>query len=174
MIDPYLGSPPARPPDARGPAQPRGRGWSEAMSDAGRTGWQFIGAHPWRLEPPGFLYCSPRGDVSDADVRQLLAALVECTGPGELPIALINITEMGELLPEARKAASAPDRQPQSFTTLFVGATFTQRMMIKLIDKAYHLLTRSPSAAPTLFFDAEEEARAWIAQRWSELPVLSS
>jgi len=144
------------------------------MSEAGGAGWQFIGAHPWRLEPPGILYCSTRGDVSEADVRQLLAELLACSAPGEPVLALINISEMGELSAAARKAASAPDRQPQAFTTLFVGATFTQRVVIKLIDKAYHLLTRSPSAAPTLFFDTEEDARAWIARRWSELPVLQA
>lgn len=144
------------------------------MGDARGAGWQFIGAHPWRMEPPGILYCSTRGDVSETDVRQLLAALTKCSGPGEPALALINISEMGDLSPAARKAASAPDRQPQAFTTLFVGATFTQRVVIKLIDKAHHLLARSPSVAPTLFFDTEEEARAWIAQRWSELPVLQA
>lgn len=142
------------------------------MSDAARSGWQFIRAHRWRPEPPGILYCAPRGDVSEDDIHQFFAALRACSGPGEPAIALLNIIEMGELAPEARRAASAPDRQPQTFTTLFVGATFTQRVVFKLVDKGHHLLARTPLAAPTLFFDTEDEARAWISQRWAELPVL--
>lgn len=134
------------------------------MSQSEGTDWQVIGTHAWRLEPPDVLRISFSGDVSGDDMSQLLALMHRCYQERGRLFGLVDLSRMGALSPAARKVAAVTDLDIV-FQMVFVGASFSQRAMIKLVDVAYHLLTKNTENPPGVFFEAEATALAWMAQQ---------
>jgi hypothetical protein len=127
-------------------------------------GWQDIGAHAWRLEPPDLFCLDVVGDVCADDARRVVGALARCFRSAGRLYTLTDLSRMGDISHEGRKASVYKDEPFELRAQLFVGAGFAQRVVIKLIISADRLVRRDTDPAPLLFFDAEPEARAWIEQ----------
>ncbi len=137
------------------------------MSEAGADGWHHFGAHRWRREAARFVHFSVTGDISESDIHVIYGMLLRMgKEPGDGPVVvLLDVTRMGAILPAARKAVVSPEYRYQRLVPLFVGASFAQRAVLKLIDTAYRLVSRDQDATPHRFFGTVAEAQAWVAQR---------
>lgn len=146
------------------------------MSEAGADGWHHFGAHRLRYEAPGLVCISVNGDLFESDVHAILAAIrqgKDAAGGGAL-LVLVDVSRMGDFLPAARKAAVSPEHHRLQHISLIVGARTAHRVVLKLMETAYRLVSRDPHITPIMFFDTEAEARAWLAQRRDERLVPQS
>lgn len=153
------------------------------MSEGNQTGWQAIGAHRFRVDPPDTICFSLRGGISASDVLAIYAELHRCWvgNGGKLIFGIADLSRVGTLLPEARKAVLAPAHRHDSYVPIIVGATFALRVSVNLVSRAYRMLSGDPDPIPTLFFETQGEARAWIAEnrlaslaRWRPGPLGAS
>jgi hypothetical protein len=118
-----------------------------------------------RFEPPDVFYIDVSGDVSGPDIHTTFQSLARaCRDHGKLYV-IANVTRMGTLLPEARKVASRKEYELSLAAMIIIGATFTQRTILGLIDKAYRALSREPNAPPMVFVASLYEAHRWISKQ---------
>lgn len=153
------------------------------MSEGNTAGWQRVGAHRFRVDPPDTICFALRGDISASDVLAIYAEIHRCwvRNGGKLIFGIADLSRAGTLLPEARKAVIAPAHRHDTYVPIMVGATFALRVGVNLISRAYRMLSGDPDPIPTLFVETETEARAWIAQhrpaslaRWRPGPLDAS
>jgi hypothetical protein len=84
-------------------------------------------------------------------------------------LQLVDLSRVGAVTADARKAASAPPDVNVVGTAMF-GASFHVRMLSKLATTASAVLLKAkPTDMPVRFFDAEAEAVAWIQARRAEV-----
>jgi hypothetical protein len=122
-------------------------------------------AHDCRFEPPDLVWLHVSGDVSGDDIHAIFQSIERITRDHGKIYAIADVRRMGTLSREARKVTSTPQYTIPMTAVLIIGATFTQRTVLGLLDKAYRLLSRDPSAPPMVFVDSSEEAERWIATR---------
>lgn len=123
-----------------------------------------LSKHHVSFEPPDVLRVVVRGDVAVSDVRDIVIAMDRTAAGLRSPLALVDVTEMGDVPPGVRAfAARNPPRLPMHGVAIH-GASFQTRVLTKLILSAIKLL--SPSLVhPFVFVRTEAEARAWLEAR---------
>lgn len=139
------------------------------MGGADYEEWHSTGAHAYRCERAGILFLRISGDIAEDHVAAFFHAFGRCCDEGATPDVfwLIDLAGMGSMLPDARKLAARTPVRPENKGMAIFGASFMQRAIVTLVDKATSLLQRG--APPLAFQDSEADARAWIARRRSKL-----
>jgi len=137
--------------------------------DEQREGWCSTGGHTYRCEGEGILFLRIGGDLEEGDVAaffRAFAGLCDTSGRDHV-FWLVDLARLGAIMPGARKLAATTQVRRENKGMVIFNATFRQRAVVTLIDKATGLLQRD--APPMVFFDSEAEARAWIEGRRRKL-----
>ena len=113
------------------------------------------------------------GDISGDEMRRLLAAQkAVMTGSPRL-LLLIDLSRVGSVSPEARKAGAANDAnnpEEKALGTAIFGASLPVRMLATLVTMAGSVLRKLKSTdSPVRFFETEREALAWLSERRAEV-----
>jgi hypothetical protein len=143
-----------------GEVNPKHAGESQGQPSEGRE--RIIGSHSVRFEPPDILFLRLTGDVEEAHVMPIMEEFGRYAE--ELPYlyGLVDMVRMGSITPAARKA-SALAKNPENSAVVLFSASFTHRVIVKLVLKAAQIF--SASTQPTAMFGTEAEARAWIEEQ---------
>lgn len=133
------------------------------MSVEEQNGWQHIGEHVIRLEPPNVVFLRFRGDLSGLELSRLLDRVEQFTEDQPEVFGLADLSRLGMLSPEVRRIAATRRYGAQNRGAAIFGASFRQRVIATLVMRAAELF--QGRAPPIAFFDDEAQARAWIADR---------
>ena len=133
-------------------------------------GWISVTAHAYREEPADdLIHFRLQGDVYPEEVLQLMVHMERFAKERAGPIFLLgNFAGMGSVGTEARKALSQGLLPISIGAVALYGASFTQRVIATLVDKTNNFV-RGGRRYPTRFFAAEEQGRAWLAEKRLEL-----
>jgi len=139
------------------------------MVGADQEEWRSTGAHTYRCERPGIVFLRISGDLAESNVAAFFDAFGRCAAAYATRHVfwLVDLGGMGSMLPDARKLAARTPVPPENKGMAIFGASFSQRAIATLVNKATSLL--QPGTPPLAFHDLEAEARAWIERRRSEL-----
>ena len=131
--------------------------------------WSSTGAHAYRCERAGIVFLRISGDIGEEHIATFFQAFGRCCDEVATPHVfwLVDLAGMGSMLPDARKLAASTPVRPENKGMAIFGASFAQRVLVTLVDKATSLL--HPGSPPLAFHDSEADARAWIARRRSKL-----
>ncbi len=123
----------------------------------------MIGRHAFWFESPDLLCAEVHGDVSADEMSRFAAYARARAGECASLLVLADLSELGEVPVEARKAARAAVGIQYQGTAVY-GASFHQRLAATLVMGALRLLSRNESNRMS-FVGTEAEARRWIAAR---------
>ena len=130
-----------------------------------------IGRQITYFEEPDTIFMELDGQVTREEGREINRRHAEFGYGREHVFFLLNLAKLDKIDPEVRREAA----QVLSHVNLrgMVGyqCPLKGRVMAKLIFTALSLFTQT-ECPPLLFFDGEEEARAWIRKRRRELTAL--
>lgn len=126
-----------------------------------RREWS-IGAHHVCFEQPDTLFITTRGDISLAEVKQLVTICEELIAKG--PFYLItDLSKIGTIPSEARSYASKHIRQEWYLGVAYIGASFVAKAAAKGL--ALMMYFASKPTFDVEFVADETEARASIARQ---------
>jgi hypothetical protein len=109
------------------------------------------------------------GDISEAEMRKLLADQKAIMEGCERVLLLIDMARVGDVSPEARKAGAEPSNVNAIGTAIY-GASFHIRVLAKLVTTASAVLRKAKHTdSPVNFFETEREALVWLDQRRAEV-----
>lgn len=131
--------------------------------------WQHTGGHTYRREIAGIVFIRIGGELAEDDAAAFFRAFDSlCDKRGlDHVFWLIDLGRLGAVSPQARtRLARTPLRRENKGVAIF-GASFRQRVVASLIDKATSLFQKN--SPPLVFFDAEADARAWIEKQKRKL-----
>lgn len=115
---------------------------------------------------PDLMRTRIRGDLTADLLEQMVQSSNEMLEVGRPHIAIVDITELGTVTPEARVAAkSVPKLMPDLRGTIMVGGGFMQRMITKLLNIAMNLVSKQQIMLE--YVGNDEEALA-IADAWRQ------
>jgi hypothetical protein len=126
--------------------------------------------HVIRREPGGIVRVTLGSEITEADIQPLVDVVVPDQAERGSLALILDFTRMGTMSPSVRKAGAHVDLSAYGSVAI-VGASYRMSVLIKLIQRAFALLSSRP-VQPTGYFATEAEARAWIAaqQRASRTP----
>lgn len=135
------------------------------MSERHDAPWQPIDKHSLRLEPPDILALRVSGEVSKDDMSRLIEEMIRIAAERQRLFCLCDSSKVTSVDADARKVAAAllPSIAVEAIAVF--GMSFQIRVLTTLIIKAAALLSRANSSPPTVIFDTEAQARAWLDQR---------
>ncbi|WP_437725475.1 STAS/SEC14 domain-containing protein [Sorangium sp. So ce861] len=115
-------------------------------------------------EPDGVLRLTIRGELTEDRARAVFTVIRRVAESGRHVLVLADARHMGIIPPLARKVLTEEVRSARVDAVALVGASFSVRVIVALLAKGIHMITKRPY--PQQFFATEEEARAWLfAQR---------
>jgi hypothetical protein len=116
------------------------------------------------FEPPDVVHIRLVGSLDEAKAVRLTRTMASFSASAPSGIlAVVNVRGAGSIPPDARRAAVKASKDAAIRAVAIVGATFTTRVVLTLIQKgAQVMLGRSH---PMRFFDDESEARKWLEER---------
>ncbi|HVK68213.1 MAG TPA: STAS/SEC14 domain-containing protein [Polyangium sp.] len=131
--------------------------------DTSSDGWDYVGPHSIRFEPPDLVFCRPIGEVNGDDLRAGIAYLEKTSKQiGRGVYYLVDLT---------RLTRYAPSMVVQRFKTFPIatmrasamfGASRYQRAVTDTILRAVRLLRLEIGRIPMESFADEAAARAWL------------
>lgn len=127
-----------------------------------------VGSHRVLTQAPDHVHLLLGGDLSVEDALRIQEEIGAFEQDKEYILLLLDISRLGRLSAEARKAAARAGAMKRCRGIAVYGASFPQRVMPILIVKAFTLLNKNLDS-PAAFFDTEAEARAWLSKRRSSL-----
>lgn len=127
------------------------------MSDESSPGPSFVA-----FEPPDILIGAFIGEITEREMRRICADQRRITGGDPRIFVLLDLSRLGYVTPEARRAASEELRDTVVRGAAYFGASFKLRVFATLVIKGINLMKRA--SIPTRFFETEAEARAWISE----------
>lgn len=130
------------------------------MSDQDKDGFRPVGPHRYRIEPPDVVHVKLDGDVELEHIRILYASVTELPDPSRAYL-LRDARRVGEIKPQARAHIARSGRAKDVLAVVNYGSSFHARVLLTMVLKAVRVFR--PSAPRLLFFETEEQARAWIA-----------
>jgi hypothetical protein len=133
------------------------------MSDGGGA-WRSIGAHQVRLEAPNLFFLRDQGDMSTADVAQIMDEMRRCASVSGPLLVLNDISALRDVSLEARKVVAQNDVLKVVRAMAVFGGSFAQRIVATLALMAARLRLRRKGIPPIRFFATEAEARAWLEE----------
>ncbi|MDC0741526.1 STAS/SEC14 domain-containing protein [Polyangium mundeleinium] len=126
-------------------------------------GWDSLGPHPIRFEPPDLVLCRPTGVVTADDVRAGLAYLEKASkqvGHGVYYIA--DLTKLTNYAPSMAVQGFKSFQAGTLRASAMFGANLYQRAVFDMILRATRLLGLEIGRIPIESFPDEASARAWI------------
>lgn len=124
-----------------------------------------IGAHEVRFEEPDLMFVRNRGSISTEDVAVLIEEAHQFAATHGPLVWLVDMAETEEMSAETRKYVAQSDLFTLIQAAAIFGASFSQRMMTKLVLSVVKLLKLGPAMPEVRFFATEAEARAWLGER---------
>lgn len=115
-------------------------------------------------EPPDLLLMQYRGHLTAAHIERAVAESKRCIGEQPYHIALLDISKLQGMTPEARKIAVASSDAVNIRGVAVIGASFHFKVLGRLLGRAAQLVYRAKDN-PLEFFDSEAEARVWLKER---------
>lgn len=133
-----------------------------------------VGKQSTYFEEPDIIFMKMVGDVSAEEGLAINTKHTEYAEGRSRVFYLIDFSELESIPAPVRKAASETIKEfPLEGLAIF-GAPLKARVLAKLILTAMKLFKGQDAAgAPVVFLDNEEEARAWIDKRRTELGPLN-
>jgi hypothetical protein len=122
------------------------------------------GNHRVYFEQPDVFFIVANGDISVSDVLRIHEAIAAFEEDKEYIFVLMDASRLGAMEPGARKVGTRPEASRRMRGLVVFSASFTQRIVIMLIAKAFALLKKDDRLAIGSF-ETEAEARAWIDER---------
>lgn len=133
----------------------------------------LIGKQQTAFFEPDIIYMKMSGDVTAEEGLAINDKHREYVVGRDLVFYLIDFSELESVPAPVRKAASQTIKEfPLKGLAIF-GAPLKARVLAKLILTAMKLFRGDDADAPVVFLDNEEQARAWIGKRRSEVRGLS-
>ena len=123
------------------------------------------GKHVTYFEEPDIIFMKLAGDVNDAEGLELLRRQREFAEGRKMLFFLMDDREMAGISPNARKAVAELLKDIPIFGMANYQAPMKARVVAKLVITAINLFRKDATTNPVEFFNSEEEARQWIAQR---------
>jgi hypothetical protein len=114
-----------------------------------------------------------RGNVSEETMRALTFREKQLTEGQPYLLKLVDMTWAGAISSGARKAGAEKVHEIPVLAVAIFGANFAIRVLANLVIRAGSLM-RKIDTVPTQFFETEMEARAWLANKRTELKVNAS
>ena len=133
-----------------------------------------FGKHVTYFEEPDIIFMKLMGDVSDAEGLELLRRQREFAEGRKLLFFLMDDREMAGISPNARKAVAEMLKEIPLYGMANFQAPMKARVVAKLVITAINLFRKDAKSNPVEFFNSEEEAREWIAQRREKFQHLLS
>jgi hypothetical protein len=116
-----------------------------------------------RFEPPDISFWAFIGDIAEPEMRRLLQEQIAYLAGAKYTLMLVDMSRTGSVAPGARKAGAENPPVPVFGTAIF-GASFAIRAIATLVTTAGTLFTKA-TESPVRFFEKEDAARAWLAER---------
>lgn len=133
----------------------------------------LLGKQQTAFFEPDIIYMKMSGDVTAEEGLAINDKHREYVVGRDLVFYLIDFSELESVPAPVRKAASQTIKEfPLKGLAIF-GAPLKARVLAKLILTAMKLFRGDDADAPVVFLDNEEQARAWIDKRRSEVRGLS-
>lgn len=123
-----------------------------------------VGSHFFRWEPPDIGYIAYMGDVDGPTMATLSRGSRAFTVGKPRVFLLVDMTKAGHIDADARKASADGGAGIVLCGVAVVGASPTLRVVAGLVSRAIDILHGNKDN-PTRFFETEDEARRWIAER---------
>jgi len=126
------------------------------------------------FEEPDIIYMKFSGVVSTDDALELLRRQMAMGEGKELLFFLIDAEDLETISPEGRRAVAETLKVLPLRGMAVVQAPLKARVVTKLVITAINLFRKDAKSNPVEFFNSEEEAREWIAQRREQFKHLLS
>ncbi|HBL29438.1 MAG TPA: hypothetical protein DD490_21610 [Acidobacteria bacterium] len=125
-----------------------------------------FGKHLTFFEEPDTIYMRLSGDVNDAEGLEVLRRHCAMAEGRKMMFYLMDCPDMAGLTPGARKSVAQLLKDMPLYGTAAFKAGIKARVIAKLVVTALNLFRKETvNNNPLEFFDTEEEARQWIAER---------
>jgi hypothetical protein len=138
------------------------------MTIAEEDGWHTIGTHALRFEAPDIVHMKIVGDLTLAEVQQLLRIDDEFPVPNKGFYALLDIAAAGKPNLEILKSQEMLKQMTGYRAMVYYRAQFQHRTVVELVTKVAKSLKLSLANTPLVAFAEEKEARDWIDARRRE------
>jgi len=123
-----------------------------------------LGRHTVGFEPPALLRFVARGEILPEEIEKFAAFAEEQTRGQPFVLTLTDLTELGAISVATRKTAMRATANIPYRGMAYFGGSFQARLLTKLALRALQLVLRGTDN-PMRFFDAEDDARVWLAER---------
>ncbi|MDI3287878.1 STAS/SEC14 domain-containing protein [Polyangium sp. 15x6] len=133
--------------------------------DTPSDGWEYLGPHPIRFEPPDIVICRPTGPVTVEDMRAGMAYLEKTSK--QIGHGVYYLADLSKL------TRYAPEMVVQSFKefpvsalrgSVMFGADLYHRAVVDMVLRAIRLLKLEIGRIPLASFPDEAAARAWVEE----------
>lgn len=132
------------------------------MTIAEEDSWFTIGAHSLRFEAPDVVHVKVVGDLTLAEVQQLLRIDDEFPVPNKGFFALVDIAAAGKPNLDILKSQEMLKQMTGYRAMVYYRAQFQHRTVVELVTKVAKSLKLSLANTPLVAFAQEKEAREWI------------
>jgi len=131
-----------------------------------------LGAHSYRIEGD-LLFFRMKGVVSLADMIEILRLTAEVKMANGAVFTLYDSRENTGLEPAARKyATDHGSEKTQVAASASFGAPFAMRVVVNMLNRANGLLHKT--SIPTMLFNTEAEARAYLQAAREEVQAMAT
>jgi hypothetical protein len=122
-----------------------------------------VSQHIVKYELPDIVFLKFIGDITGPDVSEITAACKPWMIDHEYLLLLVDLSDMGRALPDARTAGKEKGEYEMRGTAFF-GASPRIRILVNLVVSALNILLKRIDN-PVRFFATEAQARAWLSER---------
>lgn len=122
-----------------------------------------VGPHILEIEPPDVAHVHYDGDV-ELEHFKAFDDIISAIPPPIRVYILRDARRGGFITPEARAYAAKKVDVARVAAVVTYGSSFQARTVVAMMNKAVKLINSVNSGAGAVFFDSEQQARAWIAE----------
>lgn len=126
---------------------------------------RIAGKHITCFEEPDIIYMKFVGASTTEDSLELLRRQIAMAQGKSLLFFLIDAEELDNIAPEGRRAVAETLKEIPLRGMAVIKAPLKAKVVTKLVITAINLFRRDSNLNPVSFFDTEDEAMEWIANR---------
>lgn len=120
------------------------------------------------FEPPDMTVWRFDGDISEEGMRALTHREKQFIAGIPYLLKLVDLSKAGNISSGARKAGAEKVHDIPVLAVAIIGANFAIRVLANLVVRAGSIM-RKIDTVPTMFFETEAEARAWLDKRRTQV-----
>ena len=136
-----------------------------SVNDRSNPDYLVAGKYITCFEEPDIIYMKFSGAVSTEDALELLRRQMAMGEGKETLFFLIDAENLETISPEGRRAVAETLKVLPLRGMAVVQAPLKARVVTKLVITAINLFRRDSNLNPVSFFDTEDDAQDWIANR---------